>query len=218
VKDFIPTYRGFDLDLCNPQVEQIDLLDIAHALSQVCRFAGHTSEFYSVAQHSVIVSRTVPPPYGLLALLHDAAEAYVGDVTSPLKPHLTDYAAIEDRIQAVILKRFGLECDETARTVIKTADQIVLATEIRDLIGGRRERWKTLPAPLPQKITPWLTCGRAALEFKARFMELVLPIPAARRLIDQVDGMLMVIGSRSVAESRDLAGSAWRPEWFTPNE
>ena len=104
----ILTFSGKFLDYLNPDPEQIDIEDIAIALSREARFCGHTKKFYSVAQHSVFVSKLLPPIFSLEGLLHDASEAYCKDLPTPLKNLLPDYQAIEERVDGVIRKKFGL--------------------------------------------------------------------------------------------------------------
>lgn len=130
---------GGRFDFLNPDPSMIRIEDIAHALSHLCRFTGHTEVHYSVAQHSVLVMSLVPDEHKLSALLHDAAEAYLGDVAAPLKRLLPDYQAIERRVESVIRERFGLPAELPACVI--EADRTMLATEMRDVMwhSGWRE-------------------------------------------------------------------------------
>lgn len=152
-----------------PSIGRHDIHEIAHALSNICRFTGHCREFYSVAQHSVIVSLLVPAPLALAGLLHDAAEAYVGDVSSPLKHMLPAYKAIEQRIEAVIAKCWDVDLHDPR---VKAADLVALATEQRDLLP-KTSTWKTLQGvePHPNTITP-LSPRDARTAFLDRYREL----------------------------------------------
>jgi len=118
----------------DPLETEIQLEDIAHGLSHLCRFTGHTRWFYSVAQHSVVVSRLCPAPLALYGLLHDAAEAYLGDVARPIKHTVAfeQYRAAEARLQALIYRRFGL--DPIEPPAVKEADMLALHVELRDLV------------------------------------------------------------------------------------
>lgn len=124
------TGRYFYFDKPDPQT--VDIQDIATALSRICRFTGHTHQPYSVAQHSVYVSYLVPKEYALQGLLHDAAEAYLGDVSSPLKQMLPEYKVIERHVEQAICVRFGLPFP--LHPSIKQADLRMLVTEKRDLM------------------------------------------------------------------------------------
>jgi len=154
VGGWLQTFSGGQFWPMDPRPEEVAIEDIAHALSNLCRFAGHCLEFYSVAQHSVLVSGYVPAAHAFQALLHDAAEAYLVDVPRPVKLELPDYKAIEKRVQAVIYRRFGLPAEEPA--CIKAADDRVLAQEHRDLMAISPYDWGRLDRlePLPARVMP----------------------------------------------------------------
>ena len=100
---------GRYLDLLDPKPTDIRIEDIAHALAHLCRFGGHTKGFHSVAAHSMLVSANVPVDLALAGLLHDAAEAYLGDISTPVKRIIDspNFVAVEDRLNCVIAERFG---------------------------------------------------------------------------------------------------------------
>ena len=139
VKPWIQTYSGYKFDFVNLDTNVICIRDIAHALSNICRYTGHTNEFYSVAQHSVLASYIVPEEDALSGLLHDATEAYLSDISKPLKLLLPEYNALEDRIWLKIAERFNLPA--VLPITVKQADIILLATEKRDLLGDEPDDW-----------------------------------------------------------------------------
>jgi len=166
---FIVTFSGKQFELLNPTPERVDIRDIAHALSRVCRFNGHTREHYSVAQHCVLVSRNVPAHLRLEALLHDAAEAYIGDVTSPLKRALGEgYKMIERRVERAVADHFGI--DWKMAPEVKLADLRALATERRDLLAYHPSEWPMLEGieAFEETIEP-MTCDRAESAFLKEF-------------------------------------------------
>jgi len=123
------------IDSSNPTwSDQIDIDDIAHGLSMTCRFGGQCPAFYSVAQHSVIVSHQVHPEYQLAALLHDASEAYIGDMPSPFKRSMPDYRRIEHSIMLAIESHFNLR--DTQYDLIQEADRNVLHSEAIFFFGA----------------------------------------------------------------------------------
>lgn len=136
---WIQTFSGLAFDLAAPDPSMVAIKDIAQALSNQCRFAGHVKRFYSVAEHSLYVSRVVPRDLARLALLHDAAEAYSQDVTRPLKALIPDFRALEHRIWGAVRLRLGLP--ETLPGEIKEADLRMLATEAEYLLSSPPRPW-----------------------------------------------------------------------------
>jgi len=129
----IQTHSGALVSPFNPDPATLHLTDIAHALSHICRFTGHTRAFYSVAEHSVRVARLVPPEDRLAALLHDATEAYLCDIATPVKAMLPGYAAAEERLALVIADKWGVTYPWPES--VKRADRIMLHSEARELMG-----------------------------------------------------------------------------------
>ena len=170
--DWIQTYTGRAFYLLDPRVEDIDILDIAHALALENRYAGHTCEPYSVAQHCVLASRIVPAKDALWALLHDAPEAYIRDIPRPLKPFLGEYRAIERRIMIQVCARFDLTYAQPES--IDEADLILLRTEQRDLMGAPPMPWRLIVGvqPLDEIIVPW-GWQQAQAEFFSCFEQLI---------------------------------------------
>jgi len=143
----ITTKSGRQVSLLNPLSSQIDIGDIAHGLAYQCRFNGQTTRFYSIAQHCLMVASILPGHLKLAGLLHDAAEAYVGDIVQPLKLLLPDFQMIEDRFIQVIGLRLGISLGY--HPDIKHADLVALATEKRDLLPRERCNWAVLDGISP---------------------------------------------------------------------
>lgn len=171
--DWIQTFTGKQFYPLEPRVEDIDIMDIAHSLSLQCRFAGHVEEFYSVGQHSVLVSLHCDPEDALWGLLHDAAEAYLVDLPRPLKHHpgFGVYREAEDRVMGVVCEKFGL-AKEMPQSV-HWADGVLLATEKRDLLGPEPAPWLAMPDPLPYRIQAVMP-DKAKRLFLSRFDELTV--------------------------------------------
>lgn len=168
----IQTQSGSYFNFIHPEESVFTIEDIACALSKLCRFTGHVKSFYSVAQHSVFVSQLVPHEDALAGLLHDASEAFLNDISSPLKQLLPEYQAIEKRVEAVILQRFGLP--SVLPSSVKQADLRMLATEKRDLMPGCIDsHWELLRGiePIAHRIQP---SGPhfAYLDFMDRYREI----------------------------------------------
>jgi 5'-deoxynucleotidase YfbR-like HD superfamily hydrolase len=164
------------IDVLDLDIDLIDIRDIAHSLSLQCRFNGHSSEFYSVAQHCVYVARMLPKKHKRAGLLHDGTETYLCDIPSPLKPHLLNYKALEHRAALAIEKKwFGGE-SVLEHPLVKEADTRMLATEFRDLRSHNSpvEHWTSLKGVKPYDnlvIKPW-SAKKAEKKFLEKFYEL----------------------------------------------
>ncbi len=123
----IRTVSGIYMNIFEPTIDMINIEDIAHSLSMQCRFAGHLPTFYSVAQHSCLTSDLVTPTHKLAALLHDASEAYLLDIPSPIKAHLTNYKTLEDNLMNLIAEKFDFAYP--LNSLIKDADKEMLHYE-----------------------------------------------------------------------------------------
>lgn len=176
----IQTCSGKYFDLTDTTGDAIfDIRSIAHALSNICRFTGHTRKFYSVAQHCVLCSYIEPEIKPFEKLMHDASEAYLGDVSSPLKRMLPGYVEIERRIEREIELYFGLEPDRNKGVgQVKRADLVMLLTEKRDLMPFNAmdcKEWLWVNelelSPLEKRIIP-MSAGQAKNAFLARFYQL----------------------------------------------
>jgi uncharacterized protein len=192
---YIQTVSGRRVNPFAPSAEDIDLGDIAVALSNQCRFGGHTRRYYSVAQHACIVSDQVLEREGdayasLWALLHDASEAYLIDLPHPLK-HRSElgrlYREAEEGLEEIIRERFGLT--GPAPAVVKEVDRAVLASE-RETLTMVAWHWPELEGvePLPITIEPWPpeVAAAAFLERHERLSaQLAAHDPAASRPSDQ---------------------------------
>ncbi len=160
---WIQTASGRAWNLTAPTPDAVHWPDIAESLAKICRFNGHSTVFYSVAQHCCLVSDLLPPEHRLHGLLHDAHEAVVGDMTAPVKAVLKDLggngafdhlAEITDRaVFAAAGLPFPWPTD--VRAAVKWADMTLLATERRDLLAESAMPWGALPDPAPTRITPW---------------------------------------------------------------
>lgn len=168
---WILTSTGRQFWPLDPRPEDICIEDIASALANLCRFTGHTREFYSVAQHSVIASELVAPEHALAALLHDASEAYICDITRPVKqmPEMRPYRDAEYALEMAICTRFGVNMHVPE---VVEVDNVLLLTERRDLMPAGH--WLINEAHcLTCRITPWGPIV-AKHAFLKRFEELTI--------------------------------------------
>lgn len=169
----IITYTGRLFWPLEPNIWDINALDICHALSNQCRFTGHTRDFYSVAEHSCRVHDILPPEHKLAGLLHDASEAYLMDLARPVKEQdsMCFFREAEDKImeKVAVLYMFNFPFSPE----IKTADKILLNTEYRDLMTKNELRKSDFNGvdPLSDRIIPW-TPQRAKSEMMFRLEKL----------------------------------------------
>jgi uncharacterized protein len=147
---WIQTFLNVKFFPLNPDPADVEIEDIIHALSMKCRFGGHCRNFYSVAQHSVLVAEHVPEEHRLVALLHDATEAYLPDVCRPIKGSLVGFEEIERRLYLAIAERFGLPNE--IPLCVKNSDNRALVTEARDVMGPPPDRWSVSVEPFSNKI------------------------------------------------------------------
>src|SRR4030042_1249116 len=176
--NWIQTHSGRRVSLTNPDPSSIDIDDISWALSMQCRFNGHTKRFYSVGEHSIHVSQLLvhwhhDPLLSMAGLLHDAAEAYLSDISRPLKPLLTGFRALDDNMSKCILIALCHQLIDVAEdteywlvaeplrynptyskyyTKVKSADDVMLATEARNLIQGSKEGWNLTHPPIDTRM------------------------------------------------------------------
>lgn len=150
---WMQTYTGRQFWPIDPRPEDVSILDIARALSMMCRYNGHCSVFYSVAEHSVLVSQSVPKKDALWALLHDASEAYIADIVRPAKPFIEGYRDVENRIMSAIAKHFSLP--SLIPETIKEADMRILRDEYLQVIPKSGFAWDIPEERLGVAIEGW---------------------------------------------------------------
>jgi hypothetical protein len=167
---WILTYTGKKFNPAQCRQGDLDVTDIAHSLSLQTRFNGHCTSFYSVAEHCVRVSKILDREFAMWGLLHDAAEAYLGDLPRPVKKQFPAFQDMEEELLRVVSKKFGLAWPMPEE--VCQADDILLVTEYRDLMrSGSGTLLKISAIPLASKIKP-VSSSTARRQFLARFQEL----------------------------------------------
>lgn len=165
IGDWMQTFTGRKFYPMHPSPEDVFPEDIAHALSLLCRYNGHVLRFYSVAEHCILLSHAVSEENALWALLHDATEAYVGDMVRPLKRSMPQYVEAEDRVMRAIAERFGISYDMPSE--VKEADSRILLNEKAALMATPPDKWSVDDLqPLPNTLvkgTPPLAIEREYL-------------------------------------------------------
>ena len=174
IGDWIMTWTGIHFYPLDPRPEDFDIRDIARALSHEPRYGGHTAFHYSVAQHSVLVSRLVSPRHRLHALMHDASEAYLKDIPRPLKRMLPEYAVIERRVQEACFDAFGMvneipdEVHEYDNRILLDEVDALFATHHALEFDSIRSKYQ----PTGISISPWVP-AQAEANFLAAYQNLI---------------------------------------------
>lgn len=168
---WMQTYTGVPFYPLEPDPATIEIESIAHALSMTCRYAGHCRRFYSVAEHSVLLSHTVDAEHARWALLHDATEAYVGDMVRPLKHQMPEFMAIEDNLEVVIAGKFNLGWPMPDQ--VKEHDTRIVVDERDQNMAPAHLPWSLLDGfrPLGVTLNFW-SPDRAEEEFMSRYQQL----------------------------------------------
>lgn len=156
---FIETYTGRAFYPLEPKIEALSIIDIAHALSNQCRYSGHTAFFYPVAQHCSLLADFVVrnggrPIDALQILMHDAAEAYIVDVPRPVKKSMPNYREWDDHLSGLIRQWMGFEGPEPEW--IRALDGRIIADERAQLLTRSPNDWgMRANSPLGIGIQPW---------------------------------------------------------------
>jgi hypothetical protein len=168
--------RGVKIDILHPERTEVRIADLADGLSRLCRFGGHMlpGVWFSVAAHSVLVSRIVPARLSVAGLVHDAAESYLGaDMPSPVKSLFPEYKALERQWQEHVFASFGLALSAEDRAELKRADRISYLVERRVLRAescGSTAYWDALNmAGLEADAKRWTVWPSSPLDDKAAF-------------------------------------------------
>jgi len=205
VKPWLPSYTGRVLDILEPTPDMVDVHDVAHALSMTCRYGGHCREFYSVAEHSVLVhdialnilhdaarTRTGDFPLGLTPLarlvvfLHDAAEAYVGDLISPIKRSIPTFQLLENRWTKAVDDHFELDGalavpSVPLKNLIREADTLAVSIEVVSLYPNPSDGWwERFPVPTAADLASHPIGCLSPSEARRKFLSTFFKLEGAR--------------------------------------
>ena len=168
---WMQTSSNAEIDYAAAEWVVLPIEDIANALANTCRFNGHCRTFYSVAEHSVLMSQLVPQDMALAGLLHDASEAYVSDIPTPLKRFLGDTVKeLELKAMQAIARGYNLSVAELEHPTIKDLDKKILGEEGRALMPAHRF-WDQFTDRLGLEFNGW-TPAEAKKHFLQRFLAL----------------------------------------------
>lgn len=168
--DWMQTFSGKAFWPLDPRPEEIDIRDIAHALSMACRYAGHVRRFYSVAEHCVLLAGCFEAPaLRKWALLHDASEAYLVDVPRPVKPFLAGYYEAEAKVMRAVCASYGL--GPTMPEEVKDGDNRIILDEFAQAMAAPPMPLAIAGPPMGVRLQFW-SSSRAEWEFLRVFGEL----------------------------------------------
>lgn len=167
---WMQTHSNGELDFSADEWIVLPIEDIATSLANTCRYTGHCKKYYSVAEHSVLISRMVPQELAYAALMHDASEAYVGDISRPLKTMFPHFKEIEKKAISAVSKGYGIPVEELNSPLIKAYDRRILADESAALMP-KHPFWEQFTEPTGAVIEGWVP-AEAKEKFLARFYEL----------------------------------------------
>ena len=171
----IRTFTDEYVNVFNPDINTIKIEDIAHSLSNQCRFGAMMPKFYSVAQHSIFCADMIEKKYKLQALLHDASEAYISDICSPIKPKLIGYEEIEKQLSNIIYYKFfhSTHFDKIMIDTLKHADYQMLYIESKKLMSKNFMNYLEKPTVIPNLNFKCLNPEEAKFNFLQRYNELI---------------------------------------------
>lgn len=166
--DWMQTFSGQQFWPIDPKESEIAIVDIAHALSMMCRYGGHTLRFYSVAEHCCHLFDRAPIEHRKWTLLHDASEAYIVDIIRPLKPFLSEYKGYEAAVMAAVCEKFNMNPVEPA--IVKELDMRILGDECAQAMSKPPQPWYSVGEPLGVTLQFW-NPEEAERQFMRRFLD-----------------------------------------------
>ncbi|WP_420104129.1 phosphohydrolase [Bosea sp. (in: a-proteobacteria)] len=180
--DWIQTFTGRQFWPLDPRPDEIEIADIAHALAHQCRYGGHIRQFYSVAEHCVLMAHAVAPEHRLAALMHDAAEGYLVDLPRPIKRAMPHYRAAETAIWLAICVRYGIAPELPAE--VHEADNRILVDEREQGMAPPPAPWDACEQvePLGVKLQFWRPT-EAEFQFRTLFDRLIARQPVGAGVV-----------------------------------
>ena len=206
--DWVETYTGRQFHVLDPKPEMVTIIDIAHALSNQCRYSGHTKTFYSTAQHCCLLTDYATGVLKASALdclqilIHDAAEAFLVDMPRPIKQHMPAFREMDYAVQKVVRTWLGFD-DIPFPPWQDEIDSLIIHDERTQLMSDSGNDWQHRGAPLGIRIRPWTSLW-AEKQFLMRYAALSHAVYQAHQYINEEWHMLPRLQA-SVATASDDA-------------